>query len=183
MNRRNRQLTETEAIQLLLDAGAVPREPYPGNQNVPWRCECVLCHCEITPRLGSIVSGSRACRYCFGSRPCSPLSDTPAQVYIIHNLRHRAVKVGATAAYRNRMKNFPRWKVAAVLNTATGQEAESIEREILTCWREELHLPEKLHRGDLPNKGHTETADESGLEAALLIFLEHGWKGFSPETD
>jgi hypothetical protein len=71
----------------------------------------------------------------------------------------------------------------AVLSLPTGGEAAAVEEQILRCWRDELRLAPKMKRGDFPNMGHTETADEAGLEAALLILLEHGWGGFSTETD
>ena len=46
-------------------AGVEPAEPYIGSE-VPWRCRCLTCGREVTPRLGNVRAGHGACAYCAG---------------------------------------------------------------------------------------------------------------------
>lgn len=45
--------------------GVKPIEPYPG-ANRPWRCKCLTCGSEVTPRYTTVVTGGRG-----GCNPCA----------------------------------------------------------------------------------------------------------------
>lgn len=57
------RLSEEEARDRMIVAGATPLEPYPGTNLRPWRCKCHSCGDVITPRLGSIT-GRVPCPRC-----------------------------------------------------------------------------------------------------------------------
>jgi hypothetical protein len=60
-------LTEAEAVQIMLNAGVKPLTPYPGTK-VGWKSICLTCENVVSPRLGNIRSGQKACGYCSGVR-------------------------------------------------------------------------------------------------------------------
>jgi hypothetical protein len=59
------RLSEVEAIQRMLDAGAEPLESW-GDKNVdsPWISRCLTCDATITPSIHSVTSGQGPCVYC-----------------------------------------------------------------------------------------------------------------------
>jgi len=57
------QLTEDEAIKIMLLAGVKPLTEYPGTK-VGWKSICLTCQKIVSPRLGNIRSGQNACAYC-----------------------------------------------------------------------------------------------------------------------
>ena len=58
------------AAESALDAaGAIPLEPYSGNKQKEWACQCKKCDKEIFPRMVNIAKGSMACKYCYGKTP------------------------------------------------------------------------------------------------------------------
>lgn len=57
------RLTEAEAVESMRAAGAEPLEPYPGSQS-PWRCQCLRCGAEVSPRLAKIRYGRGPCAAC-----------------------------------------------------------------------------------------------------------------------
>ncbi len=59
------RLDDASAAGFMRAAGADPTEPYPGS-SVRWRCRCLACGREITPRLGNVHSGHAPCSYCAG---------------------------------------------------------------------------------------------------------------------
>ena len=54
---------EDQAVLDMVQADLRPLEPYPGTNN-PWRCRCLRCEQEVTPRLGQIRQGRGGCRTC-----------------------------------------------------------------------------------------------------------------------
>ena len=56
-----------EAAAIMRAAGVEPIDDFPGVK-VPWRCECMRCHHEVTPRLSTVTKGHGACAYCAGKR-------------------------------------------------------------------------------------------------------------------
>lgn len=61
----NNKTHEERAVATMTAAGAVPLEPYPG-ANRPWRCRCLTCNAEVTPRLANVRNKSTG--------PCKPCS-------------------------------------------------------------------------------------------------------------
>ncbi len=47
------------------EGGVEPVDPYK-NTSVPWRCRCLTCGREVTPRLDNVRAGHAACGYCAG---------------------------------------------------------------------------------------------------------------------
>lgn len=60
-----RRLANDEAAAFMHHAGAEPLDPYPGASR-PWRCRCLRCGRQITPRLDNVRTGCGPCRYCSG---------------------------------------------------------------------------------------------------------------------
>ena len=58
-----RRLTDAETAPIMLAAGLKPLEPYPGN-HAPWRCTCMTCGQERTPRYANIQQGWGGCSVC-----------------------------------------------------------------------------------------------------------------------
>jgi recombinational DNA repair protein (RecF pathway) len=59
-----KRLSETEAREAMLRAGAEPLVPFPGTSK-PWLSKCLKCNREITPTLGNIKNnGTKPCAYC-----------------------------------------------------------------------------------------------------------------------
>jgi recombinational DNA repair protein (RecF pathway) len=54
---------EADAIESMRAAGLEPLGPYLGRQK-PWLCRCLTCGNEISPRLDTVLSGQRGCRWC-----------------------------------------------------------------------------------------------------------------------
>lgn len=60
-----KRFTEDQARNLMLKAGFVPREPYPGAR-MPWRSTCSSCGRDVSPRLDSVANSGTGCMYCTG---------------------------------------------------------------------------------------------------------------------
>jgi len=58
-------LSEAEAVEIMVKAGVKPLTSYPGTK-VGWKSVCLTCENIISPRLGNIRSGQKACGYCSG---------------------------------------------------------------------------------------------------------------------
>lgn len=63
---QTRTYEQSQAIELMRNAGLEPLEPYKGSQ-VPWRCRHIDCGREVFPRLNGITSGQGGCGYCAGN--------------------------------------------------------------------------------------------------------------------
>ncbi len=62
------RVPDSVAIEEMRAAGAEPLDPYPG-VNTRWCCRCLNPDCgqEIHPRLGTVRTGSRPCKWCAGT--------------------------------------------------------------------------------------------------------------------
>lgn len=54
-----------EAVAFMRAANLEPLEDYRGS-GVPWRCKCLICGNEVTPRLTSVQRGQGGCKFCSG---------------------------------------------------------------------------------------------------------------------
>ena len=59
------KISHEQASVVMLDAGLRPLEDYPGGKK-PWKCECLVCGNEVTPRYANVRTGQRGCKYCAG---------------------------------------------------------------------------------------------------------------------
>jgi recombinational DNA repair protein (RecF pathway) len=59
-----KRLSDTDAREVMLQAGAEPLVPFPGTSK-PWLSKCLKCSREISPTLGNIKNnGTKPCAYC-----------------------------------------------------------------------------------------------------------------------
>jgi len=151
----------------MIQAGVEPLEPYLGYAK-PWLVRCLHCGRESTPTYASISKGQGGCFRCGADH-----GDLPAHVYLVHDEKRSVVKIGITNARAHRMTKYSNWKVVEMFKTSTGNEAARIEAEVLMCWRVAMGLKVKLTRNEMPDGGYTETADDIGLDAALVILMKY----------
>ena len=59
--------SEESAIQIMLNAGMQPLEPYK-NSKVPWKSKCLICLKITSPMLGNIIQGHKGCGFCDGHK-------------------------------------------------------------------------------------------------------------------
>jgi hypothetical protein len=74
---------ETAAV-IMIENGLEPLEPYPGSGR-PWRCRCLRCGSEVTPRHNNVKQGSGGCRYC--GRVASGISRRGSETEAIEVMR------------------------------------------------------------------------------------------------
>lgn len=60
-----RGVVPAEAEMKMRAASMQPLEPYHGS-GTPWRCICLRCGSEVSPRFSNVSSGQGACKYCAG---------------------------------------------------------------------------------------------------------------------
>lgn len=148
-------------------AGAEPMEPYQGS-GIPWRCRCLTCGHEITPRLGNVRSGNRPCKYC-SSRGFD--GTQPGVVYLFRHDGHGALKVGITNDRIERLIAHERqgWSLVDFWSFDTGADARYVEVAVLEAWGNYAY---GVVEDDMPQAGYTETVsldDVSAAEAVALI--------------
>jgi recombinational DNA repair protein (RecF pathway) len=61
-----KRLSESQTVQIMLDANLQPLEPYK-DSNTPWKSRCLVCHKEVQPRFSAIKVGQGGCGYCSGN--------------------------------------------------------------------------------------------------------------------
>lgn len=66
-----RYIDPVEAEEVMLAAGLLVLEPYPGN-NKPWRCICLTCGREVAPRRSNVYTRGRGCKHCAPNAPVDP---------------------------------------------------------------------------------------------------------------
>lgn len=59
------KLSESAAISIMLAANLKPLEKYRGGE-YPWRCQCLKCGREVSPRLRSVRDRGSSCKFCAG---------------------------------------------------------------------------------------------------------------------
>ena len=161
-----RRVDPDEAVELMRAAGLEPLEPYPG-AHVPWRCRCTTCAREVSPNYDS-VQGGGACRFC----STGGIDYTaPGIIYLMHHPELFCLKIGVstTAARTVRVDTHAKtgWVIIQTWDTPSGEDAEQIEQQVLTWWRNELGAPIALTKAEMPNGGWSETA--------ALIHVDVDW--------
>lgn len=66
----NVQIAHATAAAEMQNVGLEPLEPYPG-ANQPWKCRCLNCGTEVSPRRSGVRRG-RGCLRCGGTAPVDP---------------------------------------------------------------------------------------------------------------
>ena len=54
------------AVKVMMKANLKPLEPYPGG-STSWKCKCLKCGKEVSPKYHNIKSGDGGCKYCGGN--------------------------------------------------------------------------------------------------------------------
>ena len=185
--RRADKWTEDRARMLLRVVGhCTPLEPYPGYKN-GWKVQCSRCGSTSVPTLNNLVSGQGPCRRC--GQVKNVLDDDSGDrsyfIYILHNAKIGATKVGIANEYGSRFRaQTGAWKKVLVLRCSTAQEAVDAETAVLRLWRLELKLEPAVQRHSMKGKGYTETAPETGLKPAITLLRQMqangGWEDVTP---
>jgi hypothetical protein len=164
------------AARFMRSAGLSPLVPYPGSSS-PWPCECDDCGREVAPSYANVQKRGRGCRYC---APAGFAYGAPGLVYLLQHDEFYALKVGVTteAAVSDRVSQHLAygWRVLRTWETATGDEAISVEAAVLAWWRRELGAPVAVLPSDMPQGGYTETvsllyADAERVESYVANVL------------
>jgi len=71
------------AIKVMMKANLKPLEPYPGSKK-PWKCKCLKCGKEVSPKYGDINMGYGGCKYCSGRYVSA---DDAIQVMLFANIQ------------------------------------------------------------------------------------------------
>ena len=161
---RTRKCSSEDLQKLLQDKKLHALEPYPGNTNKSWRCKCLKCGMEVSPMTSNMLKGQGGCWRCGRN-----YKEDECKVYLVHNSKLKAIKVGISNRHGTRLNKYPGWKLIIVRYLSKGKFATDLESKVLGHWRLELGLPPKLTRKEMPMKGWSETADDTGLESARRI--------------
>ncbi|MBV1850493.1 hypothetical protein [Catellatospora tritici] len=125
----------------------------------------------VRPTYHNVSHGQGGCWY------CSPRSDPnePGIVYLVYSTLHDAIKVGIMAARSGRLDQHRRngwmpWRdddaVTGIWNLPTVLLARTVEREILSWWRDDMQIPPAVSWSDMPQAGATETASATLADPA-----------------
>ena len=161
-----RRVDPDEAAAVMVAAGLEPLVPFPGT-GVPWRCQCATCKRDVTPMYSSVRAGG-GCRFC----STGGIDYTaPGIVYLLHHPALFCLKIGVstTAARTVRVDAHAKtgWVIIQTWDTPSGEDAEQIEQQVLTWWRNELGAPIALTKAEMPSGGWSETA--------ALIHVDVDW--------
>jgi hypothetical protein len=161
-------ITAAQANKFFKSRGFKPIEQFK-NARTPMKSIHLVCGREVSPTWGSLrVNGG--CKYC--STSLVNLI-APAYFYLINNPDLNSHKVGISGhgATMNRLERHKKlgWKVFAVLDLDTGEEAYDLEEKVLEWLRIEMGIPQYLISDQMPQGGHTETVDASEID------LENIW--------
>jgi recombinational DNA repair protein (RecF pathway) len=89
--------TASEAIQIMIDSGLEPLEPYKSGNN-PWKCRCLKCESIVTPSLKSIINRSKETKFCRFCKPNAPLNPELAKQFMLENQLEPLVPFPGSAA-------------------------------------------------------------------------------------
>lgn len=159
-----KKLDPEVAADLMRTAGLEPLEAYPG-ANTPWRCQCVRCGTEVTPRYANVYTTGKGCV------PCGRWMNRAMDLYVVYSETLNAVKLGITYHQSQRLGKLRRagFQVVGTIPFAVGNKAFAVEQDILRKVRLLGHEP-KLTKEDMgeANGGHTESFDSDTLNPDLL---------------
>jgi hypothetical protein len=161
------RFSEGKAVAIMLRANMEPLEPYI-NALTNWRCKCLKCGNEITPKLNTIQNGS-GCIHC--SKYGFGLTE-PAYFYLMFHPELYSFKIGIGGSSNkvDRISthlNFG-WQLFKRKDFSVGKHAYELEQEILTWLRMELGLEKYLIAEQMPQGGHTETIDASEIDLPTI---------------
>jgi hypothetical protein len=159
------------ALKFMKSVGLKPLVDFPGS-NKPWRCKCLVCGLEASPRWSGLQRGQGGCSNCadwglnYGK---------PGYIYLITHEKFGAHKIGIANSYKSkkyddRMYHHEKqgWVLYKKANFLTVQKASDIETSVLKWLRMEVGLPAFLTPKQMPKGGHTETVDASEIDLPTI---------------
>jgi hypothetical protein len=159
------------ALKFMKSIGLKPLVDFPGS-NKPWKCKCLVCGFDATPRWSGLQQGQGGCSNCadWGLN-----YQKPGYVYLITHEKLNAHKIGIANAYKSkkyddRMYQHEKqgWVQYKKVSFKTVQEASDIETSVLKWLRMEVGLPAFLSPRQMPQGGHTETVDASEIDLPTI---------------
>ena len=159
------------ALKYMTSVNLKPLRDFPGS-NKPWRCECLVCKAEVTPRWSDLQRGQGGCSNCadYGLN-----YQKSGYIYLITNSKFKAHKIGIANSYKSskfddRMYQHKKrgWMLYKKINFKTVKEASDIETSTLKWLRLDVGLPFVLNSKQMPQGGHTETVDASEIDLPTL---------------
>ncbi len=149
--------TADEAEIVMRKFGLEPLEPFPGYMN-KWKCLHKECGREVSPSFWYVKFRESGCKFC-----ATKGLDYSGQgiVYLLQRQDFFSAKVGITTpnSRTDRIAAHVKegWHLVQSWTTETAFQAEEIEEDILSWWRNELEAPISMRKEDMKS-GWTETA-------------------------
>jgi hypothetical protein len=160
-------ITVAQANKFFKSRGFKPLETFI-NAKTPMKSIHLVCGRNVSTSWATLrVSGG--CKYCCTSN-VNLLA--PAYFYLITNRELNAHKIGIGGhdATVNRIERHKKlgWAVYATKDLETGEDAYELEGRVLEWIRFEMGLPKYLLSEQMPQGGHTETADASEIDLPTI---------------
>ena len=159
------------ALKFMKSVGLKPLVDFPGS-NKPWKCKCLVCGLEASPRWSGLQRGQGGCSNCadwglnYGK---------PGYIYLITHEKFGAHKIGIANSYKSkkyddRMYHHEKqgWVLYKKAKFQTVQKASDIETSVLKWLRMEVGLPAFLSPKQMPKGGHTESVDASEIDLPTI---------------
>ena len=159
------------ALKFMKLVNLKPLVDFPGSAS-PWKCKCLTCDSEVSPRWSDLRQGQGGCSNCadYGLN-----YQKPGYIYLISHQKLGAHKIGIANSYKSRktddrMYNHKKqgWILYARKEFATVKQASDIETKILKWLRLDVNLPIALTAKQMPKGGHTETVDASEIDLPTI---------------
>ncbi len=154
---KNRKYTAEVAEAVMREFGLEPLENFPGYFE-KWRCIHNECGREVTPSFWYVKFRESGCKFC-----ATKGLDYKGKgiIYLLQRQDYYSAKVGITTpnSRTDRIAAHVKegWHLVQSWTTDTAFQAEEVEEEILSWWRNELEAPISMRREDMKS-GWTETA-------------------------
>jgi hypothetical protein len=173
-------LDEDVAVAVMRAAQLEPLDPYPGSKH-PWRCLCLRCDREVTPRRAGVMKGQGGCKYC---APVGIDRTAPGVLYLLKHEAFQALKIGVTslASKTDRVERHAQfgWQEISRWDLDNAGIAEVAESLVLSTWRRDLGAPPAIHPDDMPQGGYSETV--ATIWVTELDALDHVARALSALT-
>ena len=154
---KNRKYTAEVTEPIMRQFGLEPLEPFPGYLE-KWRCLHTECGREVTTTFWYVKFRESGCKFC-----STKGLDYTGQgiVYLLERQDFFSAKVGITTpnSRTDRIAAHVKegWRLVRSWTTNTAFQAEEVEEDILSWWRNDLEAPISMRREDMKS-GWTETA-------------------------
>ena len=154
---KNRKYTAEVAEAVMREFGLEPLESFPGYME-KWRCIHTECGREVSPSFYYVKFRESGCKFC----ATKGLDYTgEGIVYLLQRQDYFSTKVGITTpnSRTDRIAAHVKegWQLVQSWTTDTAFQAEEVEENILSWWRNELEAPISMRKEDMKS-GWTETA-------------------------